>query len=150
MLNGSLLLIALVGLALLVLAVIVAVARSRGGARLDLHDLAPLDAARYLEEFDAIERHFVDDPQQAAARARGIAEEVLRRMGFPDRIDAEQKARDLARHDGVAAKAVREADADLRNHGGDTERLRQSVQRYRTAVRRLLKADGAGAVAETA
>lgn len=137
--GSSVIPVALLVLALVAIALIVA-ARRRG-PRLELKELSRLEAARYLEELDAVERQFVDNPQQAAARARGIAEEVLRRMGFPDRIDAEQKARDLARHDGDAAKAIREADQDLRRHSGDTERLRRSVQRYRDAVQRLLKAE---------
>lgn len=130
------LLAAVVVLVLFVVAAVVLRRRRRPG--LDVNRLQEADAQRYLAEFANIERDFVDRPEQAVARARGMVDEVLRRMGFPDRIDAGQKAKDLSGYDRESGKLLVEAEAGLRDHGDDTERLRQLLQRYRSVMQRLL------------
>jgi hypothetical protein len=97
----------------------------------------PASGERYVQEFEAIEREFVDHPEQAAARARGIAEEVMRRRGFPDRIEPRQRISDLGAHDRDAARALEAANTHLAGGNADTEKLRQVVQHYRTVVYRL-------------
>jgi hypothetical protein len=59
-------------------------------------------------------------------------------MGFPDRIDSQQRIRDLAGYDREAAAALDAADKELRGSTNDTERLRRIVQQYRKVVNRLL------------
>lgn len=115
--------------------------RRRGG--LSIQPLPTADAARYLQEMEGIERGFVDDPGQAAARARGIVDEVTRRMGFPDRLDAAQRAKDLSSHDREAGRMMATAGGHLQEHPDDTEKLRQAVQHYRDVLRRLVKAESA-------
>lgn len=125
--------------AVVVVLVMVAVlmsARSRR-PRFELRDLSPEDTLRYVADFESIERVFVDHPQQAAARARGLVEEVMRRRGFPDRIEPSQRVRDLGHHDRDASRALEAASADLRDAGNDTDRLRRVVQHYRTVFHRL-------------
>jgi hypothetical protein len=58
-------------------------------------------------------------------------------MGFPDRVDAVQKARDLAAHDQLAAVALEAADRALRE-GADREPLRRALTGYRGVLDRLL------------
>lgn len=127
---------AVVLVVLLVLALVVA-RRSRK-PRLELRELAAEDMARYTEEFAGIEREFVERPEQAAARARGVVEEAMRRRGFPDRIEPAQRIRDLAGHDRDAARALEAANTDLKGAGGDTERLRRVVQSYRAVLNWLI------------
>lgn len=122
-----------------VLAVLLLLARRRRGPRLDVHKLDSVQGQRYVEEFAAIERDFVDHPDQATARAKGIVEEVMRRMGFPDRIDGEQRVKDLAGYDREAAASLAAADKDLRGGAGDTEKLRRVLQSYRDVLHRLVE-----------
>lgn len=120
----------------LVTVAVVMSARSRR-PRFELRDLSPDDTQRYLADFASIEREFLDHPPQAAARARGLVEEVMRRRGFPDRIEPSQRVRDLGYHDRDASRSLEAANADLRGAGNDTERLRRVVQHYRTVFHRL-------------
>lgn len=131
--------LAVIGVVVIVLILLLFMAsRRRRGPRLEVRKLDSLEGQRYVDEFAAIERDFVDHPDQATARAKGMVEEVMRRMGFPDRIDGQQRIRDLAGHDKTAAASLTAADKDLRDGGGDTERLRRVLQSYRDVLHRLL------------
>ncbi len=103
----------------------------------ELRPMTSEDSQRYIDEFASIEREFIDRPEQAAARARGMVEEVMRRRGFPDRIEPAQRIRDLGGHDREGARALESANTDLRAAGNDTERLRRAVQEYRRVLYRL-------------
>jgi len=130
------LLAAVVALALLVAAVVVLLRRRTPA--LDLRKLDAAEALRYLEAFTTAERDFESRPQVATAQARGIVEEVMRRMGFPDRLDAAQKAIDLAAHDRAAAAALASADGALRE-GDGRESLRRALMGYREVLNRMLQ-----------
>jgi hypothetical protein len=131
--------LAVIGVVVVVLILLLVMAsRRRRGPKLEVRKLDSVESQRYVDEFAAIERDFVDHPDQAAARAKGMVEEVMRRMGFPDRIDAQQRIRDLAGHDRNAAASLTAADKDLRDGAGDTERLRRVLQSYRDVLHRLL------------
>jgi len=123
-------------LALVVGAVVIIVRRRRPA--LELRKLDAAAARRYVETFAGVERDFEARPEVAAAQARGIVEEVLRRMGFPDRVDAAQKARDLAAHDRAAAVALEDADRALREDA-DRETLRRVLTSYRAVLDHLLE-----------
>jgi len=124
--------------AVVVLVVLLVILVRRGRQpRLVLRDLTPADIDRYNANFAAAEREFVDHPAQSAARARGLVEEVMRRRGFPDRIEPAQRITDLARHDRAAATALESANTNLTSASGDTEKLRLVVQNYRTVLVRL-------------
>jgi hypothetical protein len=123
-----------------VVAVVVALRVRRGRTSLQVRPLDAAAAERYFETFANIERDFDANPQVAVAQARGIVEEVLRRMGFPDRIDAAQKARDLSGHDRKAATALATAERALRQDGGDA--LRQALTSYREVLDQLLRPAG--------
>ena len=128
-----------IAVAVVLLLVILAVVMGRRTRRptFELRDLEPADGQRYVEEFAAIQREFLDHPEQAAARARGVAEEVMRRRGFPDRIEPKQRINDLSFHDKEAARSLQAANTNLGGAGDNTERLRQVVQHYRALVYRL-------------
>jgi hypothetical protein len=123
---------------LLALVVLLFIGSRRRRPKLALHKLDAAEGQRYADEFAALEQEFVEKPEQAAARARGVCEEVMRRMGFPDRIDSQQRIRDLAGYDREAATALAAADKELRGSTDDTERLRRIVQEYRKVLNRLL------------
>lgn len=107
---------------------------------LDLRPLTAPEGERYLSEFQALDHDFAQHPEASAARARGLVEEVLRRMGFPDRIDRRQKVRDLARHDRDAGRALAAADG-LLHAGADADALHQAVSSYRRVLDRLLRVE---------
>jgi hypothetical protein len=96
------------------------------------------DAERYRRDFDAIQAQPDDRAGQSAARARGLVEEVLRRMGFPDRVDSAQKARDVAGYDRAVARLLTDADSEIRAAGTDRARLARVVSLYRQALDGLL------------
>jgi hypothetical protein len=127
-------------LALVALAVLVIVRRRRPG--LEVRRLDAATARRYLETFTGVEREFEARPEVAVAQARGIVEEVLRRMGFPDRVEAAQKARDLAAHDRRAGAALEVADRALRD--GGREPLLRALTGYREVLGRLLEDTSGG------
>ncbi|MHB8507240.1 MAG: hypothetical protein ACYDGR_01145 [Candidatus Dormibacteria bacterium] len=134
--QSTIVLIAVVVVAVVI--VLMALARRSGRGRLSLTVLPDAEVERYVQEMEAVVSTFVDEPQQAAARARGLVEEVMRRMGFPDRIEREQRVKDLAGHDREAARHLASADAGLRQRAEDTEELRKVVQAYREVLHRIL------------
>ena len=123
---------------LVALVILLVLASRRRRPKLDVHKLDTSESQRYADEFASLEQDFVQQPEQSAARARGVCEEVMRRMGFPDRIDAQQRVRDLGAYDREAATALEAVDRDLRGSTDDTERLRRIVQGYRKVLNRLL------------
>jgi hypothetical protein len=127
---------AIVLVALVLVAAVLLARRRRPG--LEIRKLNAAEAQRYLETLARLEGDFERAPEVAVAQARGLVEEVLRRMGFPDRVDAAQKARDLAAHDRVAAAALEAADRSLRAGGGPGP-LADALSRYRKALDHLLE-----------
>jgi hypothetical protein len=128
--------IAIVAIVIVVVVVLALVLRRRR-AGLQVHKLGDTDATRYRAEFTVIAAEAEARPQVAAGRARGTVEEVLRRMGFPDRVDSAQKARDVAGYDRHVAKLLSEADAAL--HGSaDPKQMVRMVELYGQALERLL------------
>ena len=126
------------GAVVVVLAVALLLVVYRRGRRpaLDIHRLDAADVQRYTAAFAAIEVDFQAQPQVAIGRARGTVEEVMRRMGFPDRVDTAQRGRDLAAWDRPAAEAYESAGRDLR--AGDNASFGSAMTGYREVLERLL------------
>ena len=129
--------IAAIVVVLVVLVTAVLVARRRRAPRLAITPLAAANAARYRADFATVEADLVERPQQAAGRARGLVEEVLRRMGFPDRVDSAQKAKDVASYDREVSRLLAEADVAIRS-GTDAAAVTHAVGLYGQALDRLL------------
>ena len=130
------LLVAAVVVALVLVLAVISVRRGR--PKIEVVPLPPADARRYRRDFDAIQAEVADRAQQSAARARGLVEEVLRRMGFPDRVDSAQKARDVASYQPGLARILDAADTEIRAAGTDQVRLERVVSLYRQALDGLL------------
>ena len=130
----------LLAITVLVLVVVVLLAvllaRRRGGG-LEIAQVSDTDANRYRADFVVIAAEAEERPQVAAGRARGTVEEVLRRMGFPDRVDSAQKAKDVAAYDRQVSKLLTEADAAL-DGSADPKVLVRAVELYGQALERLL------------
>jgi hypothetical protein len=133
--------LALVGVVALALVAAFVILRRRGRPLVMVRRLDAMEAQRYLAAFASAEGDFESRPEVAVAQARGIVEEVLRRMGFPDRIEATAKARDLSAHDRAAGAALEDADRSLQE-GSGRESLCRALTGYRAVLFRLLEAGG--------
>jgi hypothetical protein len=116
----------------------------RGRPKFEVVSLPPADVDRYRRDFDAIQAEVPDRAQQSAARARGLVEEVLRRMGFPDRVDSAQKARDVASYQPGLARILDAAGTEIRAAGTNQVRLERVVSLYRQALDSLLGVEELG------
>ena len=134
--GAQLAIVAAVFVVVALVVVVLLLRRRRPG--LQIAALPRAEAERYRHDFDAIQAQAGNRATQSAARARGLVEEVLRRMGFPDRVDSAQKARDVAGYDRAVARLLTDADAEIRAAGTDRARLTRVVNLYRQALDGLL------------
>lgn len=62
---------------------------------LNTHELAPVDRARFIEAWRAVEARFVDDPAGAVTEADRLIGEATKARGFPE-TDFTQRVTDLS------------------------------------------------------
>jgi hypothetical protein len=115
-------------------------AREKRVARLHIKPLMADDAARFAQQWRAIQTRFVDDPRGAVTEADKVVAEVMLARGYPIG-DFEQQIADISvDHPDVVMnyRAAREiADAHARGRAS-TEDLRQAMVHYRALFRDLL------------
>lgn len=105
--------------------------------------LPPADAARFTQEWKAVQTRFVDDPKAALGEADQLVRELMQLRGYP-MTDFERCAEDLSvDHASVvehfrAAAAIAEAD---RLGQADTEALRRALVHYRELFQELLEVE---------
>ena len=115
--------------------------REQRVARLTITPLAPADAARFSQAWNALQSRFVDNPKGAVGDADHLVRELMVKRGYP-MGDFERLAADISvDHPGVvttyrAARAI--AVRDERGEA-DTEELRKAVVHYRTLFDELLE-----------
>jgi hypothetical protein len=115
--------------------------REQRVARLNITPLAPADAARFSQAWNALQSRFVDNPKGAVGEADHLVRELMVKRGYP-MGDFERRAADISvDHPGVvttyrAAQAI--AVRDERGEA-DTEELRKAVVHYRTLFDELLE-----------
>jgi len=115
--------------------------RERRRAGLDVTPLSDESAARYREEWDALQLRFVDDPADSVEKADQLVVRMMRERGYPV-DDFDQRAADISVDHPDVAQHYREAHAVAvaQSQGtADTERLRRAVTSYRNLVEALLK-----------
>jgi hypothetical protein len=116
---------------------------------LTIQPLLPAARDRFLEEWSAVQRRFVDDPAIAVNDADSLVNRVMVARGYP-MGDFEQRAADVSVTHPVVVQSYRAARAIvLRSARGQatTEELRQAMVHYRTLFDELLdtpRADSAG------
>jgi len=107
-------------------------AREQRRRRFEVRDLEPEMRARYLEDWQNVQTHFVDSPPQAVREADALVTVVMRHRGYP-MDDFEQAAADVSVdhprevEDYRAAHAISEASG---RDETDTEALRRGIQHY--------------------
>jgi hypothetical protein len=115
--------------------------REQRVARLNITALAPADAARFSQAWNALQSRFIDNPKGVVAEADRLVRELMVKRGYP-MGDFERRAADISvDHPGVvttyrAAQAI--AVRDERGEA-DTEELRKAVVHYRTLFDELLE-----------
>ncbi|HEX6487632.1 MAG TPA: hypothetical protein VF137_02005 [Candidatus Dormibacteraeota bacterium] len=90
----------------------------------------------YESRLPEIERLFVAQPREAVAAAKLLVDDMLNRMGYPVRMENEERVRDLrGRHRQLGEMYKRATSIKAEP---TTEKLRQSLKEYLEMARRLL------------
>ncbi|MEO7028519.1 MAG: hypothetical protein ABI147_03865 [Acidobacteriaceae bacterium] len=106
-----------------------------------IHALSPADRERYVTEWAAVQRRFVDDPSMSVAEADTLVNRVMGARGYP-MSDFEQRAADVSVSYPAVVQNYRAArDIVSRNSKGQssTEDLRQAMVHYRSLFDELLE-----------
>jgi hypothetical protein len=115
-------------------------AREKRVARLHIKPLMADDAARFSQQWRAIQTRFVDDPRGAVTEADKVVGEVMLARGYPIG-DFEQQVADISvDHPDVVMnyRAARDIADEHARGRASTEDLRQAMVHYRALFRDLL------------
>jgi hypothetical protein len=115
-------------------------AREKRVARLHIKPLMADDAARFSQQWRAIQTRFVDDPRGAVTEADKVVGEVMLTRGYPIG-DFEQQVADISvDHPDVVMnyRAARDIADEHARGRASTEDLRQAMVHYRALFRDLL------------
>jgi hypothetical protein len=116
-------------------------AREKRVADLNIVPLAPADAARFTQAWNALQTRFIDNPKGVVVEADHLVRELLLKRGYP-MGDFERRAADMSVDHPAIVENYRAAQAiAVRDEGGDadTEELRKAVVHYRTLFDELLE-----------
>lgn len=116
-------------------------ARERRVEKFNIVPLAPAEAARFSQAWNALQAHFVDDPKGAVVQADALVRELMLKRGFP-MGDFERRAADISVDHPVVVENYRAAQeiAERAARGeADTEELRNAVVHYRAIFNELLE-----------
>lgn len=109
--------------------------------QLDIRPLPPGDVDRYTRDWRAVQKRFVDQPEEAVGEADRLVTDLMQRRGYPVG-DFEQRAADVSvDHPAVVEnyRAGHRLAARARDGGAATEDLRQAMVHYRTLFDDLLE-----------
>ncbi len=116
-------------------------AREKRVERFHILPLAPSDAARFSEAWEALQGRFVDNPKGVVFEADKLVRELMLKRGYP-MGNFERRAADLSVDHAVVVDQYRAAQAIAVRDGrgeADTEELRQAVVHYRVLFNELLE-----------
>ena len=112
--------------------------------RVGKFEIRPLDPAtreRYLAQWAAAQRYFVDEPVGAVGRAHELVQRVMHDRGYPVDEDFERRTADISVEHPVVVENYRAAHGiSIRATNGQatTEELRQAMVHFRTLFDDLL------------
>lgn len=115
-------------------------AREKRVEKLTLVALAPPEAARFSQEWRALQARFVDNPKGTLSDADRLVRELMLQRGYP-MGDFDSRAADISVDHPMVVEHYRAAQAiALRDRRGeaDTEELRRAVVHYRALFDELL------------
>jgi len=116
-------------------------AREKRVERLEILPLAPPEAARFSEAWQALQGRFIDSPKGVVVQAEQLVRELMEKRGYP-MGDFERRAGDISvDHPDVVANYRSAQAISLRDQKGtaDTEELRKAVVHYRALFDELLE-----------
>jgi hypothetical protein len=120
--------------------------RQRVG-RFEIRPLDPADRERYLEQWAAAQRAFVDEPVGAVGQAHELVQRAMRDRGYPVDEDFEQRTADISvEHPTVVEnyRSAHEISVRAGNGQASTEQLRQAMVHFRALFDDLLAPGDAG------
>ncbi|MGW9324834.1 hypothetical protein [Streptomyces koyangensis] len=124
-----------------------AAARQELGERVKRHGSLkerPLGAeslARYEAEWAGVQRRFVDSPQQAMAEAGALLARLAQERGYPGPQQGDEQIAALSVHHAHEVEGYRTV-RKAAEHGGDTERMRESLLSARSLYEALTGSAG--------
>jgi ABC-type nickel/cobalt efflux system permease component RcnA len=121
-------------------------ARERRMEKIHIRSLSHEDHERFGDQWQAVQRDFVDDPAASIQRADALVCDVMRARGYP-MSDFEHRAEDISVDHPHVVQKFRAAHviAERHAHGeAGTEDLRQALVFYRDLFDDLLEAHPAG------
>jgi hypothetical protein len=116
-------------------------AREDRAARLSIKPLAPADAARFTQAWNALQARFIDNPKGVVMAADNLVAELIVKSGYPVGDFAHRAADISVAHPGEVAtyRAAQLIAARDERGEADTEELRKAVVYYRTLFDALLQ-----------
>lgn len=114
--------------------------RAERAKKFHLRPLPPEEKARFSEQWDRVQAHFVDAPAGAVAEADQLLGDIMATCGYPVG-DFEQRAADISVDHPVVTQNYRAAhDIAIRQAKGQasTEDLRRAMIHYRALFEELL------------
>lgn len=114
--------------------------RQRVG-KFEIRPLEPAARERFLAQWAAAQRYFVDEPVGAVGRAHELVQRVMHDRGYPVDEDFERRTADISVEHPVVVENYRAANAiSIRASNGQatTEELRQAMVHFRTLFDDLL------------
>ena len=130
------LILAVVAVIVVLLLIVLVMRRRRGQPGFQIHPLPAEEMAGRESRIDEIERLFVSQPREAVAAARLLVDEMLTRMGYPVRLTASERARDLRHYNRAHSDRYRMA-GELRDDA-NTEEMRRALKGYLDTARDIL------------
>ncbi|MGO9930858.1 MAG: hypothetical protein ACLPV8_03470 [Steroidobacteraceae bacterium] len=117
-------------------------------ARLNITRLAPADAARFAQAWNALQARFIDNPKGVVVAADHLVTELMVKRGYPMGDFAHRAADISVDYPGVVAtyRAAQLTAARDERGEADTEELRKAVVHYRTLFDELLEVEPVKAV----
>lgn len=115
--------------------------RERRVHSLSIHSLSPGARDKYAQEWDAVQRRFVDEPAVAVNEADNLVNRVMSSRGYP-MADFEQRAADVSVTHPQVVQNYRAARDIVARHGrgqSSTEDLRRAMVHYRALFEDLLE-----------
>ena len=120
--------------------------RERRHEELELRPLSQEAREQYVQQWQATQGRFVDDPTGAVAQADELVQRVMRDRGYPV-DDFEQRAADISVEHPDVVEKYRTANGIARaseRGQASTEDLRHSVRHFRALFVELLEVDDEG------
>ena len=124
-------------------------AREKRVENLIITPVAPAEAARFSQAWNALQGRFVDNPQGVVVQADQLVRELMLKRGYP-MGDFERRAADISVDHPAVVENYRAAQAiAARDERGeaDTEELRKAVVHYRVLFDEMLEVREAKQVA---